>query len=64
MLSSYSDLFLSYMQNTELSDVGRDLRLHFTTEKGAVVTKDLSSPDTLGGNLAPPPLSQQLKLLP
>ena len=32
MLSSYSDLFLSYMQLTELSDVGRDLRLHFTSE--------------------------------
>lgn len=32
MLSTYSDLFLSYMQNTELSDQGRDIRLHFTSE--------------------------------
>lgn len=41
ILATYSDLFISYMQYTDLSDFGNDVRLHFTTETKPVITKDL-----------------------
>jgi hypothetical protein len=43
ILATYSDLFVSYMQHTELSDFGNDVRLHFTNESEPVITKDLSA---------------------